>query len=364
MRLAVVGAGIMGLSTARTAAERGHDVTVFEQAAPGHPGGSTAGRSRIVRQSYPDAFYTEPLLEGHALWHELEAASGRAIVHPVGLLYVGPRDEPEIAEGIAANEGLGVAHEVLGPAEIGRRHPTMRLDPGEVAVWTAEAGWADVPAALEATRSLAERAGAMFVHQKVEHPAELPGFDRVVVTAGAWVTCWAKAADAIGASSVYGGSSTNGLDRLRVTRQTFAYLDRAMEGPVWIEGFGDHLYGFPSEPGRLDFKAGFHTPGPETEPDDPDRSPIPSHLAAIRAGVERRFGAATTVTEAATCLYTTAPNDDFKIGWLTESLLLASPCSGHGFKFGPWMGRFLVDVLEGREDLVAWPRWHWRPSAS
>ena len=44
----------MGLATARALAQAGRDVVVCEQFALGHDRGSSHGRSRIVRLSYPD----------------------------------------------------------------------------------------------------------------------------------------------------------------------------------------------------------------------------------------------------------------------------------------------------------------------
>ena len=53
-RAAIVGAGIMGLATARALARRGWDVTIYEQFEVGHNRGSSHGRSRIFRLAYPD----------------------------------------------------------------------------------------------------------------------------------------------------------------------------------------------------------------------------------------------------------------------------------------------------------------------
>lgn len=50
---------------------------------------------------------------------------------------------------------------------------------------------------------------------------------------------------------------------------------------------------------------------------------------------------------AATCLYTVTPDGDFLIDrWPGYAhVLLASPCSGHGFKFAPVIGEILVSLL-------------------
>ena len=56
-------------------------------------------------------------------------------------------------------------------------------------------------------------------------------------------------------------------------------------------------------------------------------------------------------SSAKTCLYTMAPDGDFVIDRLPgrERIVVASPCSGHGFKFAPAIGQALAElVLTGR----------------
>lgn len=338
MKTAIVGGGIMGLCTARALATRGHEVTVFEQHGSGNPYGSSFGRTRIVRQAYPDQFYTEILLKGHDLWHVLEADTGQKLIHEVGLLFVADKDEPELHHELESLENLRVPHRVHTSDTIRQVHSHMVLQPSEVAVMTLSAGWADVPRVLSSLLDHNSSLGVRHVSERVTNLNQLAGFDRVIVTAGAWVTKFFDLP-------------------VEVTLQTFAYIEQEMTGPVWIEGFGDHLYGFPSEPGTSSAKVGFHTLGPITDPDTVDRIPQPDALQAIKAGAARRFGIGDlNVVETGCCLYTTAPNDDFKIGWADDTTLVASPCSGHGFKFGPWMGGFLADLVEEKEDIRDWPR--------
>ena len=51
--------------------------------------------------------------------------------------------------------------------------------------------------------------------------------------------------------------------------------------------------------------------------------------------------------EASVCLYTNTPDQHFLIDRhpADAAVLVASPCSGHGFKFAPAIGELLADLL-------------------
>ena len=73
----VVGAGVMGLATARALARAGRHVALCEQFEVGHERGSSHGGSRIIRLSYPDERWVRLAQESYPLWRELEAECGR-----------------------------------------------------------------------------------------------------------------------------------------------------------------------------------------------------------------------------------------------------------------------------------------------
>jgi sarcosine oxidase len=55
------------------------------------------------------------------------------------------------------------------------------------------------------------------------------------------------------------------------------------------------------------------------------------------------------LVKAKTCLYTMTPDGDFIIDRLpgAPQIVVASPCSGHGFKFAPAIGDILADLAAG-----------------
>jgi glycine/D-amino acid oxidase-like deaminating enzyme len=71
-------------------------------------------------------------------------------------------------------------------------------------------------------------------------------------------------------------------------------------------------------------------------------------VEAVRRLLRQRMPAADTApSRSIVCLYTNTPDDHFLVDWHPESprVLLASPCSGHGFKFASILGELLADRL-------------------
>jgi sarcosine oxidase len=332
VKVAVVGAGIVGASASRFLALNGHDVTLFEQYPIGHTRGSSHGQSRIVRRAYPDAVYTRYMQDAYPMWEALEKDSGSQLLHEVGLLYFGQRSSSTLSDVAASLQTNAVPHEILEGPELLAAGQNIQFQPNEVGIWTPGAGWVHAERALRATLELAVKSGVRVRIGK----ADLQGFDASVVAAGAWIGDFVEV-------------------QVTVSKQTFAYVDGKVSGPVWIEDSSDFAYGFPSEPSTSTFKIGIHRTGPTVHDLDAERPVEVRDLRAITEAAKRRFGQE-RIVEAKTCLYTSTSTEDFVLGRLAPNQFFASACSGHGFKFGPWIGKRLSDFVEGTDSPENYPR--------
>jgi sarcosine oxidase len=146
---------------------------------------------------------------------------------------------------------------------------------------------------------------------------------------------------------------------LTVARQLLFWMEpaggRAMFAadrfPIWLWDTDDGraFYGFP------DFgdgpKAARHHGGPDTTADTVRREIRPDEanevLEFLKWAMPDHYG---PVTSSGVCMYTNTPDEHFLIDRHPEhpGVLIASPCSGHGFKFSPAIGEALAEMIDGK----------------
>jgi sarcosine oxidase len=321
VKVAVIGAGVMGLATGWALRRRGVEATVYEQFAVGNQRGSSHGRSRIFRLAYAEPEYVRLAQEAMGLWRELEAESGETLLELYGLVEIVQTLEESTAHTL---EACGVRWERLDGAEAERRYP-IRVPDGSFVVVQPEAGIVRADKALAAlSRGLDLREGMRV------SPDELDA-DVVVVTAGSWVN--------------------ELLDEplgVKTTRETLCYFRPDAGGrPIpSVVSFkpGRHTHEMYSlaDP-KYGLKVGAHHAGPEADPNEPGE-PQPELVERITAWANQTYRLADAEPVGAeTCMYTTTPDESFILE-RRGRVVVGSPCSGHGFKFAPAIGERLADL--------------------
>jgi sarcosine oxidase len=118
---------------------------------------------------------------------------------------------------------------------------------------------------------------------------------------------------------------------------------------IWEWAPGEMFYGFPDQGDGV--KVAIHHQGETTTGDTVRRSVDPAEADRLRTLLAVRApDLLGPVRDSAVCLYTNAPDDDFILDRHPEHarVVIASPCSGHGFKFAPVIGEILADLVEDR----------------
>jgi sarcosine oxidase len=349
----VVGLGVIGSAALHRLALRGTRVLGIEQFSPGHDRGSSHGATRIIRLGYFEhPSYVTLLREVYPLWRELEAKSGRPLLHITGIAEIGRPESALVRGTLASARQHDLAHDVLEAAELMARYPAFRVPRDFVAVVQPDGGFLEAEPAVLAQLALARAAGAEVRAQTTVSAVE-PRGDGVRIIAGDDVID--ARAVVIAAGAWLKSLMPDLAAPLRVTRQVMAWFEPREPAlvaperfPVFlIEDDGGTYYGFPLQPGR-GVKVAKHYHLDETvDPDSCDRTVLARDEAIIRPALAAYLPAANgKLVAAATCLYTMAPDGDFIIDTVPghPQIVIASPCSGHGFKFAPLVGEILADL--------------------
>jgi sarcosine oxidase len=347
----VCGLGIMGSAAVYELARRGRRVLGLERFAAGHDRGSSHGETRIIRLAYWEHPSYVPLLRrAYTLWRELETAAGHPLLHITGIAEIGPPDGALVTGTLAAANLHDIPHELLASSQLMRRYPAFRLPPHYVAVVQADGGFVEAEPSVRALQMMAQKSGADIrfgdtvrtveptgTGVRIATDSETVEADTAIVAAGPWVR---KLLPEI---------------PVRVTRQVMGWFapiqpDLADRLPVFlIESEHGLHYGFPpfGSPGVK--VARHHHRDEAVDPDGYDRGVTAEDEALIRAGISEVLPTANGhLLSAKTCLYTVTPDGDFVIDRLPGGIVVASPCSGHGFKFAPVIGEILADLaIEG-----------------
>jgi sarcosine oxidase len=143
-RIAVIGAGVVGLSTAYALTERGVPVTVYESGLPGN--GQSAGESRIFRHLHDDLRLTRLARESRAVWQEWGGKLGVELLAADGHVALGQKaaDRLQVLEELG-----GVPARRIAPTDLLQWLPLL-ADYPETAVLDETAGTIRAGAAIEA----------------------------------------------------------------------------------------------------------------------------------------------------------------------------------------------------------------------
>ena len=353
VEVAVIGLGATGSAALHHFARRGRRVVGIEQFAPGHDRGSSHGETRIIRLGYFEHPSYVPLVRAAIpLWRALERDSGAALLDVTGILEMGAPDSTLVVGTLRSARNHGLPHEVLDAAGVMGRFPAFRLPPHFVGVLQPDGGILAAEAAVAAQLAAARVAGAE-LRTKETVRAIKPTADgvRIVTDRGT-----VMAGQAVVAAGGWIKQLLPGLPApIRVTRQVVGWFTPAEPAlfararcPVFmIENQDGMFYGFPAGPQPGIKFAKHHHADEMVDPSAAARPMDRADEAVLRAALAAHVPAADGALLAAqTCRYTMSPDGDFILDRLpgAPAVIVASPCSGHGFKFAPVIGQIVADL--------------------
>jgi sarcosine oxidase subunit beta len=350
--VAVVGAGIIGLSAALHLLERGFNVTLYERSGIG------AGASGIqpggVRQQWGTRANCLMAKESFAFYRDFPASRGtlaQATLDPCGYIFVANIQATldRFREHVTLQNGIGIPSRILTPAEAAEIAPSLNPEAFTGAAYCAEDGYFDRPqSVVEAFAELVTREGGRL---------EITDVRALEPNGAGW-------------SLALGDGANTTVDAVVVAA---GYDSPTLLAPLGIDlpiipeprylFFSDHIRDRLLDPLVIAVDRGLATKhladgrvlasflgavgSPETE-QDAWRRHIREVVVDLLPVLEF-----VPLPLLAAGYYDMTPDGQPIVGALTDGLWIAAGFSGHGFMVAPAVGRMLADAID-RRSLPEW----------
>jgi sarcosine oxidase len=369
----VLGLGAMGAAATYQLAKRGARVLGIDQYAPPHEFGSTHGDTRITRVACGEGpEYSAFALRSHQIWRDLEAELGMELFTQNGLLVIFGPGERAHNHGVSDFRGATVFaaqqakldYEILDAETIRARYPAFNVADGDEAYHDDVGGFVRPERCVAAQLQRAKALGAhLHLNEKVISFDQTGGAVTVttdkniyhakelIVAAGPWLPDFLKPALA---------------GHFKVTRQVLYWFrakdarEHAQFSPdrcpvyIWQVPTPQPIYGFPATGG---LEEGVKI---ATEQDHTTTTPEAVARAVDRQEIREMYetyvgpyfpGLSPTCVKHKVCLYTQVDRARFIIDRHPDAdrVIVASPCSGHGFKHSAGIGELLAQMSLGEE---------------
>jgi sarcosine oxidase len=371
----VVGLGAMGSAAIYQLVKRGAHVLGIDRYTPPHTFGSSHGGTRITRLAIGEGAHYTPLVKrSHEIWREIEYATGANLLCTNGGLVISSNDNAAVTHvkgffqnTVDAARAHDVPHELLGAAEIRRRYPMFNVSDREFGYFEPSAGFVRPEACVYAQLELAKKHEAVLRtgeivrafeshDDKVRVVTDKGSYEagKMIISAGAW------APELLGPDLA---------PLFKIYRQVLYWFQpnnignyRPDRFPIFIWELPNSkqgIYGFPAVDGATGgIKIASESFAVATDPHAASREVSQNEVTEMYDRYIAPFfpDISPVCVKTAVCLYTVTPDFGFVIDCYpgSERVMVASPCSGHGFKHSAAIGEALAEWAtkgESRLDL-------------
>ena len=367
--LAVVGGGIIGVSTAYAAAIKGRGrvkVSLYETSEVGHQGAASSDVNRVFRYlNGPDPLLTIWAKEARSWWEHLGRRTGSPVLHPTGVVFlvetgdgvqttgghVSPYENADgwLKDALRVMDEQDVPYRRMGPRQLGEMYPQFHSPAVEEAVLDPGAGFVEASKALSAMLDLCLRAGVEYHSGARVTGVEATGGGCLLYTEDGAET--RAEAVVVAANGWTGEILPQRPGALTLTEQPLVYLTPPEGAPELVLGrmpvfisLTSDCYGFPVHGGIL--KVADDTPHRTIDHPDQRREPGEEYLRRVVSTVSGFIPAirGAAVERTHVCFYDRSEDGRFILdAWDRDArIIYGCGMSGRAFKFGPVIGERLA----------------------
>jgi len=346
----IIGLGANGAAALWHLAKKSKKILGLDRFHPPHQKGSSHGESRIIRQAYHESPLYVPLVKAaYPLWAELEKAAGKTLFQKTGGLLLGAPDTTVVQGARLSALTHDIPFEWLDATAIRNRFPAFKPTPGTVGVLEKEAGILFPEECIQAFLDQAAKEGAT-IHTGEPVLTITPQSNAIAITTATTTYHTEKCIVSAGA---WLNTLLPGLNLpLSIHRQPLFWFRNTNDhfGPsqmpifIWEYEKERMFYGFPDLGNGV--KLAPHHGGRPIDPDDLKNDTTAKEVDTIATLAKEYLDFDPIFDHATVCMYTNTPDEHFIIDHhpLHPNIIVASPCSGHGFKFSSLTGQLLANL--------------------
>ncbi|WP_164867890.1 FAD-dependent oxidoreductase [Rhodovarius crocodyli] len=355
----VLGAGIIGLSTAWALQRRGWTVRVVDQATPPNPAGASVDHHRLIRHAYgAQQGYMRMVDDAYAAWDRVWADLGEAHYEETGVLALDEGGGAWLPASREAMRGHGLAMDELTPDQVAGRFPFFTGQGVAEAFFAPRGGVLLAEPIVAGLADHLARRGVEFIRATVTDVRErrLTLADGTALTADKVIVC----------AGPWAPRLLPGLKgRVTASRQIIVRLEAPAElaeawarAPMLLDlAHEGGFYMVPPVRGTP-IKVGDHSFSLTGDAED-DRNASSQEAETILALAARRIPGLDRYRRlgARACYYDVEPAEEFLAETVAPGTLVLSGFSGHGFKFGPVLGEAVANALGDTALMPYLPGW-------
>lgn len=367
----VIGLGAMGSSTLYQLSKNSNNILGIDSFEPPHNQGSSHGETRIIRQAIAEGEEYVPLvLRSYQIWKELEQLTDKNLLYETGILILANEEKNKknrfLNNTISAARRYGIEHTIYSNPKIKSSFPQLKLKGNEKGYFENSAGFLKPELCIEAQLDLTKANGAnIHINESVIEYKDNGKYvsvitnkntykaKNIIITAGPWINRFMP---------------EEYSDDIKIYRQVLYWFEVARNEeqyklgnfPVFNWEFNtaheDFIYGFPIIDNSKNIKIATEQYSEITTPENIDREVSNREIQSMyETYIEPNLAdISSRCVKAEACMYSVAPEWKFLIDRHPQfdNIIIASPCSGHGFKHSAAVGEILADLSQNQKPKI------------
>ena len=359
-KVCVIGAGAFGGWSALHLLRKGASVTLLDSWGPANVRASSHDETRVIRSIYgPKDIYVKMVAEAFQQWKENEKRWRTKLYQRTGVLWMVGEDDSFERSALPIVKNYGFQVQELSLSDARQKYSQINFEEVKHVFYEEEAGYLLAKNNCQTVVKKFVEEGGEYRQASVK-PGKIKAktMEYLTLSDGSQVS----ADFYVFACGPWLGSLFPTVigNRVSPSRQEVFYFEVPPNGtrfyenamPIWADHGTRFMYGIPASKDR-GFKVADDTHGPSFDPNTEDRTVSPKGLKEAQQFLAYRFPAlkGARLVNSHVCQYENSPDGDYIIDQHpeAENVWIVGGGSGHGFKMGPAIGRYISDLVLGVE---------------